>query len=290
MNASLAIRLQAMLATALVSFAPTAHADLATGLAAYDGGDYAGALRELTPLAEEGNAAAQNVVGAMYGKGLGVRFDYRTAMDWYIKAAAQEHAAAQNNLGFMYLNGQGTEKDLVQAYAWFSFAAASGNEDARRNKPLAASKMSPEQIASGEQLVQGGSAPLATAARLAARDAPRCPLTTAVAHPDIKWQDDLSCLLDADGRTIDTSTVEVAVYMSRGYYEFVRECRVGEDVLRVFRDKGRNRPHLGSPPHEQFERYSYIVIRTSPKGTDHHFHEVSEKAHWARRIKACRTP
>jgi hypothetical protein len=48
MNASLAIRLQAMLAAALVSFAPAAHADLAKGLAAYDGGDYTSALRELT--------------------------------------------------------------------------------------------------------------------------------------------------------------------------------------------------------------------------------------------------
>jgi len=38
------------------------------------------------------------------------------------------------------------------------------------------------------------------------------------------------------------------------------------------------------------ERYSYIVIRTSPKGNGHYFHQVSGKAHWARQIKACRTP
>jgi len=140
------------------------------------------------------------------------------------------------------------------AHAYLSFSAASGNEDARRNT-----------------------------------DAPQCRMTAADAHPDIKWLDDLSCLLEGEGRNNDTSTVEVATYMTSGQYEFVRECRAGEDVLRLFQDKGRNRPHLGSPQ-QVVERYSYIVIRTSPKENGHYFHQVSEKAHWARRIKACRTP
>ncbi len=45
------------------------------GLAAAKRGDYAAALREWLPLAEQGNAAAQYNVGLMYGLGKGVPQD-----------------------------------------------------------------------------------------------------------------------------------------------------------------------------------------------------------------------
>ncbi len=89
----------------------TARADFQDGVAAYYRGDYATALREFRPLARQGNAAAQVILGIMYGKGQGVTQDYAEALKWYRMAAVQGYAAAQNNLGLMYRNGQGVTQD-----------------------------------------------------------------------------------------------------------------------------------------------------------------------------------
>jgi TPR repeat protein len=70
--------------------------------AAYQRGDYATAMALLRPLAEGGDAAAQNGLGLMYAKGQGVPQDYAQALVWYRKAADQGNAAAQNGLGLMY--------------------------------------------------------------------------------------------------------------------------------------------------------------------------------------------
>ena len=59
-----------------------ARAGLDEGVAAYDRGDYATALREWRPLAEQGNAKAQYNLGAMYYSGLGVPQDYAEAVKW----------------------------------------------------------------------------------------------------------------------------------------------------------------------------------------------------------------
>ncbi len=52
-------------------------------LAAYQRGDYATALREWRPLAEQGNAKAQYNLGFMYRYGLGVPQDDAAAWGWY---------------------------------------------------------------------------------------------------------------------------------------------------------------------------------------------------------------
>ena len=56
-------------------------ADFQAGVAAYKKGDYAAALREWTPLAEQGDANAQNNLGVMYDIGRGVSQDYHTAVN-----------------------------------------------------------------------------------------------------------------------------------------------------------------------------------------------------------------
>lgn len=73
----------------LVWFAAPANADFDAGMAAYKSGDYATALRELRPLAEQGNAEAQRHLGHLYLKGLGVPQDYKEAIRWYSRAAEQ---------------------------------------------------------------------------------------------------------------------------------------------------------------------------------------------------------
>ena len=84
-----------------------AAADYLVGAEAYEQGDYATALREWRPFAEQGDAEAQYNLGVMYANGEGVPKDDAEALKWYRKAAEQGFAKAQLNLGVMYTNGEG---------------------------------------------------------------------------------------------------------------------------------------------------------------------------------------
>ena len=86
------------LAVLLGSAGVSESADLQKGLNAYNKGDYATALREWKPLAEQGNADAQFNLGQMYRRGDGVPQDHKTAVKWYRLAAEQGYAFAQYNL------------------------------------------------------------------------------------------------------------------------------------------------------------------------------------------------
>ncbi len=61
--------------------APAYAQDLHKGRAARERGDYAAALREWRPLAEQGDAAAQFNIASMYHLGHGVRRNYAEAIN-----------------------------------------------------------------------------------------------------------------------------------------------------------------------------------------------------------------
>lgn len=130
-----------------VLFALPAAADQnEDALAAYSRGDYATALRLMQPLANEGNARAQDKLGLMYYNGYGVQKDYAEAARWLRKAADQGIATSQNVLGIMYANGRGVPEDVVRAYVWFSLAAIYDDEDGEKNRNLIAQSMSEAQL------------------------------------------------------------------------------------------------------------------------------------------------
>ena len=79
-----------------------AWAGFEEGEAPYNRGDYATAIREFRPLAEQGDAYAQFNLGLMYDNGQGVPQDYAKALQWYRKSAELGYADAQFNLGNMY--------------------------------------------------------------------------------------------------------------------------------------------------------------------------------------------
>ena len=103
-------------------------------------------------MAEDGGASAQSNLGVMYENGTGVAQDSAAAVSWYRKAADQGDAKAQYNLGLMYAKGQGVPQDYVQAHKWFNLGATSGDASAVKNRDLAASKMTPAQIAEAQRL------------------------------------------------------------------------------------------------------------------------------------------
>ncbi len=83
--------------------------------------------------AEQGNAAAQFLLGACYYKGIGVDQDKQEAFKWFRLAAEQESAQAQCNLGVCYENGIGVDKDEKEAVKWYRLAAEQGYARAQYN-------------------------------------------------------------------------------------------------------------------------------------------------------------
>ncbi len=143
-----------MLAAVVVLVAAPAWADFKAGVEAYQRGDYATALTEFRPLAQQGVADAQHYLGAMYSKGRGVPQDDAEALRWYRRAAVQGNASAQFNLGVMYRKGQGVPQDDVQAHLWVNLAAAQGDEDARKARDILAEQMTPAQLAEAQRLAR----------------------------------------------------------------------------------------------------------------------------------------
>ena len=106
-------------------------ADFQKGLDASKNGDYATALKEWRPLAEQGDANAQSNLGWMYDNGFGVLEDDIEAVKWYRLAAEQGEASAQFYLGWMYAYGLGVLEDDKKAVKWYRLAAEQGEASAQ---------------------------------------------------------------------------------------------------------------------------------------------------------------
>jgi len=124
------------------------------GLDAYDRNDYATALKEWTPLAEQGHPVAQNNLGMMYRRGVGVPQDDETAVKWWKLAAKQGHVSAQFELGVSCANGQGVKQDNVYAHMWWNIAASSGHKGAVKNRDIVAKRMTPADISAARKLTR----------------------------------------------------------------------------------------------------------------------------------------
>ncbi len=184
----MSLRFVLMFVLSIFCLAVPAWADFQAGMTAYDGEDYATAMREWQPLAEQGDALAQYHVGMLYHKGRGVPQDDAQARKWYAKAAAlgqakaqfslgtlyfngeggpkdyqqalrwfrllanQGEALAQTKLGIMYDDGEGVPKDTVQAYKWISLAATNGDKSAPMLRDILAKGMTQAQIAKAKKL------------------------------------------------------------------------------------------------------------------------------------------
>ena len=83
------------------------------GMASYNRGDYAPAIRLFRPLAEQGNAKAQRVLGVMYRRGEGVKRSSVRAFIWFSRAAARGDAQARVELG--EVSQSMTTEELSQA-------------------------------------------------------------------------------------------------------------------------------------------------------------------------------
>lgn len=95
---------------------------------AYNKSVYVQAIKLFRPLAAQGNADAQAMLGMMYLKGEGTTRNYPEAVKWLLLSAAQGNASAQNNLGAMHFNGDGVVRNYQEAMRLFRLSAMQGDK------------------------------------------------------------------------------------------------------------------------------------------------------------------
>jgi TPR repeat protein len=88
------------------------------GMVAYNRGDYMPAIRLFRPLAKQGNARAQHLIGVMYHR------------------------------------GEGVARNPVRALAWFTLAAARGDSDAKAKLRDVSKTMTPDEISQAQEMAQ----------------------------------------------------------------------------------------------------------------------------------------
>lgn len=144
-------RTKLVLATVLsLAFTPLTAQDYDKGLAAYNAGDYATALQEWTPLAEQGYASVQYNLSFLYG--YGTAQDYQKAIKWGRLAAMQGHAKAQHFLGVMYESGTGVEQSNILAHMWFIIASTNGNSNSTTGRVETSNLMAPSDIKTAQEM------------------------------------------------------------------------------------------------------------------------------------------
>jgi len=90
------IRSLAPLVSTLLLSASAFCGPLEEGREAFRRQDYPRAWNLLQPLADQGNAQAETLVGVMYFRGLGVPEDLSGGLEWAHKAAAQGEVQAES--------------------------------------------------------------------------------------------------------------------------------------------------------------------------------------------------
>ena len=194
------------------------------GVAAWQRGDFAGAIANWRPLAEKGDADAAFNLGQAYRLGKGVPVDLAAAQRWFVKAASAGHVDAATSLGILLFqngdragamrwlkqsavagepralllygtalyNGDGVARDPVTAYAYVSRAAAQGLAPARATLADMDSMMPLAQRQKGIAMAQAEAAKTpkrAPAKTVVARAPTPKPATTApISEPDGGWR------------------------------------------------------------------------------------------------------
>ena len=151
-----------MLAVALALAVSPVSAQLKEGAIAYSRGDFATAVRRLQPLAQEGHATAQYLLGAALvnaqpplanvaegeswlkksaerGNLAAMRdlgklnafgkqpSDRAQAAQWLRASADRADTESQHLLGLLFLDAEGADRKPAEAYMWLSLAAARGH-------------------------------------------------------------------------------------------------------------------------------------------------------------------
>ena len=80
--------------------------------------------------------------------------DFQTALKNWIPLAEQGDAKAQSILGLMYENGKGVLQDYALAHMWWNICGSGGNEDCVKSRYLVEERMTPSQIEKAQEMAR----------------------------------------------------------------------------------------------------------------------------------------
>src|SRR5258705_1084791 len=80
--------------------------------------------------------------------------NYKSASQWFRKAADRGVADSQFNLGILYARGIGVEQNLAESFKWFSLAAAQADAYAGRKRDDIAKRLDIQSLASSSLAIQ----------------------------------------------------------------------------------------------------------------------------------------
>ena len=100
---------------------------------AYQRGFYLTAMDNALPRAQNGEAAAQTLVGLLFEQGLGVKRDRKQAAFWYKQAAEGGDPAGMFKYALLLMEGRQVERDRKKADEFMRKAADAGNPSAQFN-------------------------------------------------------------------------------------------------------------------------------------------------------------
>ncbi|WP_416908973.1 MAG: hypothetical protein ACMVO5_05000 [Polymorphobacter sp.] len=99
---------------------------LQAGLEAHGRGDFEAARAALKPLAAQGSAVAETILGGMAARGQGRPTDPAAAVAWWLRAANRGYVPAQLALARALADGRGVARDEAAAAYWAARAANGG--------------------------------------------------------------------------------------------------------------------------------------------------------------------
>src|SRR5262249_16578276 len=103
---------------------------------------------------EQGKGKAMHNLAVLDAVGLEGTPDYKTASQWFQKAADDGIADSQYNRGILYARGVGVEQNVVEAFKWFALAAQQGDKDAARKRDDIAARLDPQALVAARLAVQ----------------------------------------------------------------------------------------------------------------------------------------
>ena len=104
--------------------------------------------------AERGNAKAMHNLAVLDADGGGKGADYKSAAQWFRKAADYGISDSQFNLGILYARGIGVEQNLAESFKWFSLAANQGDADSGRKRDDIAKRLDAQSLAAATLAIQ----------------------------------------------------------------------------------------------------------------------------------------
>jgi uncharacterized protein len=128
-------------------------------LAAFKSGNTAEGYRLTRVAAEQGNPAAQFVLGQFLSNGDGVEQNYKEAAVWFRRAAEQGDDAAEEALAAAYFFGRGIPQDYIEAHKWANLAVANSVDEISRETHVTlletiAEKLTREQVVEAQKLAR----------------------------------------------------------------------------------------------------------------------------------------